>query len=121
MTKLETIQTLTVLSLVFLIGYLIFKADWLIWLSLLLLLLAVFDNPLATLIAKGWMKFAIIIGNFNSKIILGFVFFVFLTPIAFLYRLTSKTIPDHFTNKNKQSFFVDIHQKYSKELFDKAW
>ncbi|MGH8718628.1 MAG: SxtJ family membrane protein [Burkholderiales bacterium] len=34
-----------------------------------------------------WMKFAEIIGRFNTQILLGFVFYAMITPIGFLLRL----------------------------------
>ena len=121
MNKTEIIHTLIVLSLVSIVFYIIFKASWLIYLSAFLLLLGLFDNPIATIIAKSWMKFALIIGNLNSKIILGFVFFIFLTPIAFLFRIFNKDLLFHFKSKKEESYFVDINTEYNKELFERPW
>jgi ABC-type dipeptide/oligopeptide/nickel transport system permease subunit len=54
----------------------------------LLLVLALFVKPAAALLARGWLWFAEVLGAVNSRIILGVIFFLFLTPIAFLARLT---------------------------------
>ncbi|MGH8770666.1 MAG: SxtJ family membrane protein [Burkholderiales bacterium] len=35
----------------------------------------------------NWMKFAEVIGRFNTKVLLGFVFYTMITPIGFLLRL----------------------------------
>ena len=54
----------------------------------LLLALALFVKPAAALIARAWLKFGAVLGAVNSRIILGVIFYLFLTPIALLARLT---------------------------------
>ena len=54
----------------------------------LLLALALFVRPAANAIARGWLAFAEVLGAFNSRILLGAIFYLFLTPIALLARLT---------------------------------
>ena len=54
----------------------------------LLLALALFVKPAATAIARGWLAFAEVLGAVNSRILLGAIFYLFLTPIALLARLT---------------------------------
>jgi hypothetical protein len=54
----------------------------------LLLAIGLFVKPLARLIALGWLKLAEVLGAVNSRILLGAIFFVFLTPIAVLSRLS---------------------------------
>ena len=52
------------------------------------LAVGLFVKPLARAIAAGWLKFAEVLGAVNSRIILGAIFYLFLTPIALLARLT---------------------------------
>jgi len=54
----------------------------------LLLALALFVKPAANAIARGWLAFAEVLGAVNSRILLGAIFYLFLTPIALLARLT---------------------------------
>ena len=56
--------------------------------AVLLLAVALFVKPVAGLIARAWLKFAEVLGAVNSRIILGAIFYLFLTPIALLARLT---------------------------------
>lgn len=52
----------------------------------LLLALGLFAKPAALAIARAWLAFAEILGAVNSRILLGAIFYLFLTPIALLAR-----------------------------------
>jgi hypothetical protein len=54
----------------------------------LLLAAGLFVKPAGALIARAWLKFGGALGAVNSRIILGAIFYLFLTPIALLARLT---------------------------------
>jgi hypothetical protein len=54
----------------------------------LLLALGLFVKPAGALIARAWLAFGGALGAVNSRIILGAIFYLFLTPIALLARLT---------------------------------
>jgi hypothetical protein len=54
----------------------------------LLLAVGLFVKPAGALIARAWLKFGGMLGAVNSRIILGAIFYLFLTPIALLARLT---------------------------------
>jgi len=54
----------------------------------LLLAAGLFVKPAGALIARAWLKFGGLLGAVNSRIILGAIFYLFLTPIALLARLT---------------------------------
>ena len=45
-------------------------------------------KPAALAIARAWLAFAEVLGAVNSRILLGAIFYLFLTPIALLARLT---------------------------------
>jgi hypothetical protein len=54
----------------------------------LLLAVALFAGPVARQIARGWLAFGEVLAAVNSRIILGALYFLFLTPIALLSRLS---------------------------------
>jgi hypothetical protein len=56
--------------------------------AVLLLAAGLFVKPAGLLIARAWLKFGGLLGAVNSRIILGAIFYLFLTPIAVLARLT---------------------------------
>jgi hypothetical protein len=53
----------------------------------LLLAAGLFIKPAGALIAGAWLKIAEVLGAVNSRILLGAIFYLFLTPIALLARL----------------------------------
>jgi hypothetical protein len=54
----------------------------------LLLALGLFVKPAARAVARVWLAFAEVLGAVNSRILLGAIFYLFLTPIAILARLS---------------------------------
>ena len=54
----------------------------------LLLAVGLFVKPAALAVARAWLKFAEVLGAVNSRILLGAIFYLFLTPIALLARLS---------------------------------
>lgn len=53
-----------------------------------LLALGLFVKPAARAIARAWLTLAEVLGAVNSRLLLGLIFYLFLTPIALLARLT---------------------------------
>jgi hypothetical protein len=53
-----------------------------------LLAIGLFVKPVARLIAAAWLRVAEALGAVNSRILLGAIFYLFLTPIAALSRLS---------------------------------
>jgi hypothetical protein len=121
MNRIDTFKTVNVLTLAFLIGYLVFSIKWLLWVALLLAFGNAFESRITSWIAEYWMKFAGILGNFNSKILLSVIFFIVLTPIAFIYRFFNRDMVDHFRKNRRQSYFDDVNRSYIKSDFEKLW
>jgi hypothetical protein len=66
------------------------------------------------------MKFAYILGTVNSKIILTLIFFLFLTPIAFLYR----TVKGDFMKLRKggsSSYWTEKNHQYEPKDMENVW
>lgn len=70
-------------------------------------------------IAKAWMKLAMFLGHWNGRILLTLVFFLFLTPLAFLYRLFGKGKKENKVDAN--SNYVIRNHTYTAEDLDKMW
>ncbi len=117
----ETVQTFQLLTLVVLVLFLIWKAVWLIALAVILLLLSLKENPVSTKISGAWLTLAEAMGAVSTKVILTIIFFVFLVPVAWLYRLFEKELTHHFFQKKSDSYFMDKKQNYSKDIFEKTW
>ena len=119
--RLATSKTISVLTLAVLIAYVIFSAQWLLWVALLLTLGNAFESRLTTALASYWMKFAAILGAFNSRVILTVTFYLILTPLAFVYRIFNRPLVDHFRANKKQSYFEDLGKTYTPADFEKTW
>jgi len=119
--RIAVFKTINVLSLALLICYLLFSAQWLLWLACLLIMGNAFESRITTWIAKYWMKFAHFLGNINSKVLLSIIFFVVLTPVAFAYRQFNKGMVKHFKTNTSKSYFDDIQKTYHKEDFERLW
>ena len=65
---------------------------WLLIISLIFLILGIFNSSLLTPLNKLWMRFGILLGNIISPIIMGLVFFLVLTPTGLLLKLFNKDI-----------------------------
>ena len=60
---------------------------WTIWISLLLIVAALFKPKLLEWPFRVWMKLGYLLGWVNSKLILGMVFVFVLQPIALIMKL----------------------------------
>ncbi len=120
MNRKTVLETLVVLALAALLFHLWLGHRWLLYLAVALLVLALIPNPLATLITKGWLKFSELIGAVMSRVVMTLIFFLFLTPIAFFYRLFNRAAADHF-RKKRDTYWRAAEEKFTKESFEKPW
>jgi len=116
--KLETYKTIQVLAFAALAVHLLFKIDWLLYVSLGLLILPLILYRLAWCVTWVWLKFAHILGNINSKIILSVIFFLVLTPMALLYSLLGQKIQ---VKGKGASHFHDRNHLYTAKDLQNTW
>ena len=76
---------------------------------------------LSRLIAWAWFKLAEILGFINTRIILTIIFFVFLMPIAFLYRLRNRNMLDRNNGKKMTTLFKTRSHQYVPGDLDNVW
>lgn len=82
--------------------------------------LCVFVPLFGDLLVKGWFKLAEGLGWFNSRVILGIMFYVFLWPISMLYRLTTKN-PMGIKRPDTNSVYAERNHLYEKKDLEKIW
>lgn len=121
MKKEKILENIIILSAASLAGYFIFKKNWLLPVSFFLLVLGIIGGKPAYWISLAWDGFAGFIGKINSKIILSLIFFVFLTPIAFLFRLFNKEAAGNFHEKKRITQLKESSSAFSKGSFEKPW
>ena len=65
---------------------------WPLFLSLIFLVLGLFNSNILTPLNKIWMKFGLFLGMIISPIVMGIIFFCVVTPIALCLKLFKKDI-----------------------------
>ncbi|MDC0030779.1 SxtJ family membrane protein [Candidatus Pelagibacter sp.] len=73
---------------------------WSVFISLLFLILGIINSKILTPLNKVWFKFGIFLGKIISPIVMGLIFFLVVTPIAFLMRMLKKDLLNLKFNKN---------------------
>ncbi|HOJ70302.1 MAG TPA: SxtJ family membrane protein [Syntrophorhabdaceae bacterium] len=119
LTALETIAVLAFVSVA--IG-LFFKIKSLLYVALCLLFIGIFLKAISIRIAKAWLRFSSILGGISTRVVLTIIYFIFLTPIAFVYRLSHG---DFLTLKRKDSkgvnYWEERNYEYSPKDFENPW
>ena len=119
-SPLRTFETISILAFFSIAAGLWFRLPGFFYLALLLLFLALFVKKAATWLTWGWLRFSHLIGTVNTRIILTLIFFLFLTPIAFVYRLFHGDSLKIKKNTSDSNWFHRDHT-YEKSDLDKAW
>ncbi len=105
----------------FVILFLIFGSPWLLYVAAVVGVIAVFSSAATNFIFKYWMKLAMLLGAVNAKILLTLIFFLFLTPIAFFYRLLNKDTLQLKKDASKTTYYIEKRHTYTKEDLEKMW
>ena len=74
---------------------------WSIILSILFLILGLVNSQILTPLNILWFKFGILLGRFVSPIVMGFVFFLVVTPTGIIMRLINKDLLKLKKSKSK--------------------
>ena len=124
MKREKTIETMLVITVGMLVLYFVFRqrtwGNYFLIASLIFGLIGVFSNFLSEQVAWVWGKIAHYLGTFNSYVLLSVVFFVFLTPVAFLYKLTRKDTLKLKAQKNGTVYEERNHLYVAKDL-ENVW
>ena len=79
---------------------------WSVIISIIFLVLGLFNSKILTPLNKLWFKFGIFLGKIISPIIMGIIFFLVVTPIGLLMRLLGKDLVNLKYNNNK-SYWIE--------------
>lgn len=112
-------STILIISMGFLILYLIFFWQWAVIVSLIVGIIGLISPFLRRKIEWGWMKLAKLMGYIIPNILLSIVFFLLLFPISLLSKLNSKD--PLMLSKKYKTYFIDINKEMDKQSFEKIW
>jgi len=79
---------------------------WSVIISVIFLVLGLFNSKILTPLNKLWFKFGIFLGKIISPIIMGIIFFLVVTPIGLLMKLLGKDLINLKYNNNK-SYWIE--------------
>ena len=74
---------------------------WSLAIAIIFLLLGITNSKLLSPLNKLWFKFGLLLGQIVSPLIMGLIFFVVVTPIGIIMRLSNKDLLNLKYNKNK--------------------
>lgn len=119
MNKKKINDYLPVLSLCngLLIAFLISQNYWLLYIALFLSFLSILFPSIAYYIGISTKEIVKFITMTVFVILATVLFYLFLTPIGFLKRISEKNTP--FSSKKSASFFISTNTSFSKESFAK--
>lgn len=119
MKKDTSKSTILVISMGFLIVYLVFTWHWAVMVSLTVGVIGILSSYVSKKIEWFWMKIAQVLGYIIPNILLTIMFFLFLYPISLISKIFSKD-PLMLSNKYK-TYFIDINKEIGKKSFEKTW
>ncbi|MES2518270.1 MAG: SxtJ family membrane protein [Bacteroidota bacterium] len=124
MKREKNLETMLVITVGMLVLYFVFRQKtWsnnLLIASLVIGLIGVFSDFLSEKVAWVWGKIAHIMGTINSYVLLSIIFFVFLTPVAFLFKLTRKDSLKLKAQKNGTVYEERNHLYVAKDV-ENVW
>ena len=74
---------------------------WSLAIAIIFLLLGIANSKLLSPLNKLWFKFGLLLGQIVSPLVMGLIFFVVVTPIGIIMRLSNKDLLNLKYNKNK--------------------
>ena len=79
---------------------------WALVISLIFLILGVFNSKILSPLNKVWFKFGIILGKIVSPFVMGVIFFFVVTPIGIIMRIFGKDLLNLKYNKD-ESYWIE--------------
>ena len=79
---------------------------WSLVVAIIFFILGLVNSKVLTPLNKLWFKFGLLLGKIVSPLIMGFIFFFVVTPIAFIMRIIGKDLLNLKFN-NKKSYWIE--------------
>ena len=86
---------------------------WLVIISMVFLILGLMNSKLLTPLNKLWFKFGMILGAIVAPIVMGFIFFLVVTPIGLVMRIMGKDLLNKKYDKKKNTYWINRHKNMS--------
>ena len=86
---------------------------WLVIISMVFLILGLMNSKLLTPLNKLWFKFGMILGAIVAPIVMGFIFFLVVTPIGLVMRIMGKDLLNKKYDKKKNTYWINRYKNIS--------
>lgn len=86
---------------------------WLVIISMVFLILGLMNSKLLTPLNKLWFKFGMILGAIVAPIVMGFIFFLVVTPIGLVMRIMGKDLLNKKYDKTKNTYWINRYKNRS--------
>ncbi len=116
----EKVKAQLVIVTGLLVLYFVFKSVWFLYAAVAVGVLSLAIPVIGDFLVRIWFKLAEILGAINGKIILSLLFYVFLFPIALLYRLSTKN-PMAVKRSEERSMYAERNHTYTKQDMENTW
>ncbi len=118
--KSNPAQTVLVICTGLVLVYFIFDVRWVLYVAFGLGLLSILSTWISLKVEWVWFKLTYLLSLIVPNVLLGLIFFLFLTPIAFLASLFAKK--DSFLlKKPENSAYQVINKKYNAGDLENPW
>lgn len=117
--KAKSLETLLVLVGALIVAFWVSPKKIYLFVALIFILIGVASPYLSGKISWAWLKLADLMGAVMSKVILSIVYFIFLVPIALIYRMTQKN--PLFLKRQKGSYYIERNKQYTARDIENIW
>ena len=80
---------------------------WSIIIAIIFLILGLMNSKLLTPLNRLWFKFGILLSHIVSPIVLGFVFFIIITPTGIIMKMLGKDLLNKKYDDAKKSYWIN--------------
>tara|TARA_B100001093_G_C26530731_1_gene885922 strand:+ start:409 stop:762 length:354 start_codon:yes stop_codon:yes gene_type:complete len=112
----------TILSIIF--GFLVINLfinnDYLVYFIILILGLSIASKKFSDSIEIFWFSIAVILSKILPSVLLSIIYFMLLTPLAYMSKLFNAQT-DYKSKNNLNSMFTDCNKNFTKKSFEKTW
>jgi len=119
--RLKDIKTLALLAAVSLAFYPVFRKPALLLLALGLLVTGLLFEKAAARLASAWLGFSAVLGEINTKIVLGAVYLLLLTPLALIFRLFNGNALLAKADPAAKTYFTGGRRLFAPADLEKTW
>lgn len=114
-------ETILVISLGCIVLFFWLHKVALLYIAAIIIFLALISKKALHYIDFVWYKISEVLGYVNSRIILGLLFYVILTPLAWLSKIFQKKSNSFNQSSSSNTAFVNRKYSYEAKDFEKMW